>query len=95
MPHQNPPTDDSSQAPATKQDIRMIMEEIGKLYDANEGWKDEILEANEGWKEEIIHEFKVVGESIRHDAMGSNKDRIEQHEDRIKRLENHTGLLAV
>lgn len=30
---------------ATKKDIEMLMGEIGKLYDANERWKDDILVA--------------------------------------------------
>lgn len=54
------PMFDSSQAAATKQDIQMLMEEIGKLYDANQRWKDEIIQTQQAWKDEIIHEFKVV-----------------------------------
>ncbi len=91
---ESPMSSDNSQAAATKQDIKMIMDQIGKLYDANERWKDEILEQQKEWKEEIVHEFKVVAEDFRHDAMGANKDRIENHEDRIVRLEQHTKLLA-
>ncbi|MBI3332038.1 hypothetical protein HYZ99_03710 [Candidatus Peregrinibacteria bacterium] len=70
-------------SPATKQDVQILMEGISNLYAANQRWKDE-----------IIHEFKVVAEDIRHDAMGAQKDRIEQHDDRIKRLEKHTKLIA-
>ena len=29
--------------PATKGDITQLMDSIGKLYDANENWKDEII----------------------------------------------------
>jgi predicted nucleic acid-binding Zn-ribbon protein len=85
--------DDS--APATKNDIAMLMDEIGKLYDANEKWKDEILEANEKWKDELKKHFDVIAENIHHDMLkGALNDKVEQHEDRIQNLEQHTGLIA-
>ena len=47
--------------PATKADIQELKGDIGKLmeavshlYDADETWKDEILESNERWKDEIL-----------------------------------------
>ena len=67
--------------PATKEDIRSIMEELGKLYDANERWKNEILD-----------QFALTVEIIREDLKGANRDRIEMHEDRIVRLEKHARL---
>jgi hypothetical protein len=73
---------DDSQAAATKQDIQMLMDSMGKLY-----------EANERWKEEIIHEFKVVAEDIRHDALGANKDKIQNHENRITHVEQALGVI--
>ena len=36
--------------------------------------------------------FDVTVEAIRHDLLGANRDRIENHEDRILRLERHGGL---
>lgn len=64
-------------APATKEDVRLLMEEIGKLY-----------VANEGWKEELKRYFDVVAENIRHDAYhGALADKIARHEDRIVALE--------
>lgn len=87
--------------PATKADINALMDSIGKLYDANEAWKDEILAANKGWKDEIIRHFDVVVEDIRHNLEGANRDEIEvlkdskaDHEKRISRLESHVGLVA-
>jgi hypothetical protein len=109
--------------PATKQDIEMLMDQIGKiddkvdnLYEANEEWKDEMIhefhvhvpatkqdiemmmegqakmyDAMQEWKDEIVHEFYIVKEDIRHDAFGSQKDRIEDHEDRIVCLEKQQG----
>lgn len=96
------PTDD---APATKKDITMLMTEIGKLYEANERWKDEILEsseqwkneiimANEKWKDEIKAHFDFVAENIKYDFKGAFKDKVEQHEDRLVRLEEHVGTTA-
>jgi hypothetical protein len=83
------------QAPATKLDIAMMMEEFGKMYE----WKEEIsdkmdslYEDTKQWREEIIHEFHIIEEDLRHDAMGAQKDKIENHEDRIKRVEDHLQL---
>lgn len=86
----------ASSAPATKQDIQMLMEEIGKLYDTNAQWKQEIIETMDkkisASETKIIHQFRVIAEDMRHDAFGIQKDRIEDHEHRIRRLERHTKL---
>jgi len=78
------------QAAATKRDIAMLMDEIGKLYVANQKWKDEIM-----------NHFDVVAENMHHDLLGAHKDKIgvlsdrsEKHEKRIAKLEQHTGLIA-
>lgn len=60
----------------------MLMESIGKLYDANERWKNEVK-----------RHFDVTVEKIRHDLQGANKDQIENLEDRLDRLEKHAGLV--
>ena len=83
---------ESSQAPATKQDVSMIMSEIGKLYDANERWKDGLELKMLTWKEEIIHDFKVFAENLHYDLVGVHKDKISNHEDRIVRIEDAIGL---
>ena len=79
-----------NQTPSTKADIAALMDSIGKLYDANECWKDE-----------IIRHFDVTVENIRHDLEGANKDDIELLKDaknrraeRIQRLERHVGIVA-
>ena len=59
----------------------MLMEQMGALYDANVRWKDE-----------IIHEFHLVAEDIRHDVGGVQSDRIAGVENRVTRLEQHTGI---
>ncbi len=66
--------------PASKEDITMLMGEIGKLYDANKRWKDEIMQ-----------HFDVVAENIRHDALGANRDEVERLKDRVTRLEEVVG----
>jgi hypothetical protein len=38
--------------------------------------------------------FDFVAENIKHDFQGAFKDKLEQHEDRIVRLEEHAGLVA-
>jgi hypothetical protein len=70
-----------SSSPATKDDVRLPMQEIGKLYDANERWKDE-----------LIPHFDVTVKTIRHDVQAANKDRIENLEDRIVWLEYRVGM---
>ncbi len=90
-------------APATKQDIRLLMDEIGKLYAANERWKDELAdrteswtvemsERMEAWKGEVKEHFDVVAENIRHDFRGAFSDKLDQHEGRLLRLERQAGL---
>lgn len=71
--------DDTS--PATKADIKMLMDSIGKLYDANEKWKNE-LKAH----------FDLQSELVRHDLLGAKGDRVANHEDRLQTLERHAGL---
>jgi hypothetical protein len=75
-------------APATKKDVQLLMQEMGKLYEKI----SKLYVANERWKEEIVHEFKVVAENIRHDMIGIHKDKIANHEDRLVRLEQHMGV---
>lgn len=70
----------------------MLMESIGSLYDANERWKDEILQTQKNWKDEIIHEFHLVAEDMKHDIGGAQSDRIAGVENRVTRLEQHAGL---
>src|SRR5688572_24220758 len=48
-------------SPATKDDIQMLMGEIGKLYDANERCKDELK-----------RHFDFTVETIRHELPGAN-----------------------
>lgn len=74
------------QSPATKEDVKLLMEQMGKYYEKTH---QEMAE----WKKEIIHEFHIVEENIRHDLLkGALNDKIAQHEDRIIRIEQHVGL---
>ena len=88
--------------PATKADVKMIMEELARLYQ-NMVTKDDLdaaITASEdrmrGYADEKAGEtkshFDVVAENLHYDLLGAHKDRIESHEDRIVRLEQHTGL---
>lgn len=74
---------DQDQSPATKQDIRLLMDEIGKLY-----------QANEKWKEELKQHFDVVAENLIHDFRGALNDKIQNHENRIVLLEQQVRLAA-
>ena len=86
--------ENNASAPATKSDIKMLMDSIGKLYDAHERWKTEVLDANESWKTEIIEHMDLTTELIRDDFLDAKKDRVADHEHRLKRIERKVGLIA-
>lgn len=54
----------NSQAPATRQDIGILMGQIGKLYDANQRWKEEIIEGFDRRMDQVMQHFNVVAENI-------------------------------
>jgi hypothetical protein len=82
----------------------MLMETMGKLYDANARWKDEILETMRSehgklkrelkheLKTELLHEFKIMEEAWRHDVLGVYRDEIKGIDGRLKRDEVHLSL---
>ncbi len=72
-------------APATKQDIAMLMEQMAHFYDQTHGDMHE-------WKEQVMFHFDVAVENIRHDLLGANRDDISNLKDRVTRLEVHTRL---
>jgi len=74
---------DNSQAPATKQDVAFIMDALAKVYQE--------IQASEDRQHQ---KFMVLFEDLRHDMIGTHKDKIQQHEERIQRLEKHTKLVA-
>jgi hypothetical protein len=80
---------------ATKEDIRLlredmkfVMEQMGTYYSRTEGQiadlKDEMVE----WKDAVVLQFQVIAEDLRHDLIGIHKDKIEDHEQRLIRLES-------
>jgi len=75
------PTRRRAQAPATKQDIALLMDSIGKHYDATERWKNEML----AWKEEILRHFDVKCEELTHNFQGALTDKISVHDVHLKR----------
>jgi FKBP-type peptidyl-prolyl cis-trans isomerase (trigger factor) len=89
---------DDAQAPATKEDIRLLMEQIGTYYSQTqqqiEAYYSQTQVQIAEMEERMMRHFDVTVETIRHDLLGANKDKIESHEDRLGRLERHTGLLA-
>lgn len=95
-----PPQDD--QAPATRKEldegIQLIM---GTLLDMENRMttKEDLQKLKEEMLKEIHEEIGhserrmiVLMEDWRHDMVGVHKDKISQHEDRITRLEEHTGV---
>ncbi|MDD5041942.1 MAG: hypothetical protein PHX87_06110 [Candidatus Peribacteraceae bacterium] len=74
-------------APATKADIGELREEFTAQFKT--------------FKDEILRHFDLAVETIRHDLVGANRDEILQmkdksqdHERRIVRLERSAGLPA-
>lgn len=83
----------------------MLMQEIGRLYDANQRWKDELIaEMDRRFTEadkRMKHHFGVVSENLLNDFKSAKVDQIENHEDKLQqrdkgitRLEKHTKLIA-
>lgn len=93
------PMTKASSAPATKQDLHLLQQDFHLLREGVDQFKTDVMQSFQElredmrtWKSEVIHEFHVVAEDMRHDAFGIQKDRLENHEDRIVRLEHHAGL---
>lgn len=78
-------------APATKKDIEQFVEHIQSLIANMEERMEERI-TKEG--EETRRHFDVVAENIKHDFQGAFHDKLEQHEDRIVRLEGRVGLIV-
>ena len=80
-----------SSAPLTKVDAKQFVErivhQIDELYAANAAWKEEIMDRIETSERNVKQHFDIVAENLHRDAVGANKDRIEDHERRITHLE--------
>ncbi|MDB4978945.1 MAG: hypothetical protein JWM56_1131 [Candidatus Peribacteria bacterium] len=88
-------TTEDPAAPATKQDIHILMDMIGSYEIRFERIENDIGDMKGEihiWKQEIMEHFDLVAENIRYDVQGANKDEIEGIKDRVLRLEQHTGL---
>lgn len=72
-------------APATKEDIRQLMEMLGSSEDRT---AKHIAESESRMK----HYFDVAVENIRVELAGANSDEIESIKNRIKRVEDRVGL---
>lgn len=70
------------------------MDQMGNYYQKTEQRFTDMEEKMEEWKEEIVHEFRIVAENIKHDFQGAFHDKLEQHENRIVRLESRVGLVT-
>ncbi len=83
------PTGSDGKSSATKDDIAAIMGELGKIYDANERWKDELKKHFDLAIEIIRHDLKTAGR----DEIEMLKDQLKDNRRRIGRLEVQCGLL--
>lgn len=82
-------------APATKKDLRDLEQVVKKDLTDLEQRIDQQMDAKLTEMEtRLVQHFNVVAENLVADFKGIFKDRLEQHEDRIVRLERKAGLLA-
>ncbi len=80
--------DDTS--PATKQDVALIMDTMGKLFDEVHGVKGQMVDLNEELRQEIkdaetrtLHQTGLWIETLRTDVFDVKKDQVAQHHDRL------------
>lgn len=91
-----------NQSPATKGDLQQFIAHIERVIgDLQKNMNEQIEDARgelRGEMQELHTEtrrhFDVVAENIKHDFKGAFHDKLEQHDDRIIRLEQHAGLAA-
>jgi len=79
--------DDSTQ-PATKGDLQQFRTELKADVQELRGDIDRKMKQI---KEEILLHFDVVAENMTSNFQGAFSDKLEGHEQRITRLEQHTG----
>jgi hypothetical protein len=72
-------------APATKQDIALLMEQMGSYYMKTES-KIQRLKAD------MVFHTEVLIENLRHDLLGAQKDEITSIKTRLRRVERKVGL---
>lgn len=93
--HDRVPAGDDT-APATKQDIRMIMEMIGGFMDETRGLiaeSERRMKADfHAAKEEMKSFFSTGIEIVRQEVIGANADRMAQHQ---HRLDDHDRRMIV
>jgi hypothetical protein len=76
----DPDMSNDDQAPASKEDIRLLMESSGTFYDQTERRLVSMEEMIRASEERMKEHFDLAVETIRHDLIGANRDRIEGHE---------------
>jgi uncharacterized protein YhaN len=80
---------DSLQAPATKLDIKLLMEQIGAYYERTEKQIAHMKENMEEWQTELEEHMKEWKEETM-----SHFDDVAKHYLGFRRLERHTGSRA-
>jgi predicted RNase H-like nuclease (RuvC/YqgF family) len=99
---------DASQAPATKQDVQMLMEEQTKLHIAiadlevrlEEKLDTKMDQKMEKWAQFLMRSIEVLFENFSHNYISAKKDlvellkdKLENHNRRIEVLERRAGLI--
>ncbi len=79
-------------APATKQDVKALVDAIASSHKQMERRFAEMQKLNRKWKDEILGHFDVRFELLRSDLLDAQNDRFGNHELRISRLERNSSL---
>ncbi len=81
-------------APATKQDIAGLMEQIGEYYFRTKTQISDLKDDVAEWKDEVKFHFDVSVEQVHHEMLSANREEILVIKDRLTRIEDHIGLKA-
>lgn len=79
-------------APATQEDVKALFEAITSLRLQTERQFAEGQEWNRTWKDKILEHIDVRFELLSNDVLAAQDDRFGNHEFRISRLEQNSGL---
>ena len=81
-------------SPATKNDLRQLEQMMNAQFVEVFKYMDRRFEEVDRKQTEMLQHIGVLLETQKHDIISSTNDKISLLDDRVKRLEIHTGLVA-
>jgi len=89
---------DDAAAPATKQDLTKLEQTVNAHFVEVFKYMDRRFEGTDAKMDrkftEMLEQISVLLETQKHDIISSTNDKISLLDDRVHRLEVHTGLVA-